>query len=523
MLKYIGGVLKMNNKPKKKNKKKAKRHLNPIFYKIYAFVLIIITVFTFGYTIIQEIFSLYTLIPFIIAAIIFIVIILLVVNSKLRRWVKNIFMLLTTVVIVIELLFCIYGTRAFDLLNKITDTGVRVESYGIYVNVNSSYNDIKDLNNKTITYLHMENDTEIQTALDKFDKDTNLEYTLDSKDNLEDLIKYIGDSKTDAIFMSRSYEDIAKEEYEDDYSKLKLIYSFDIINYVKTQTSGKDVTKDTFTIYISGIDTSGKVGTKARTDVNILLTVNPKTHQILMINTPRDYYVPLKTSLKNDKLTHSGIYGLEESIGTIENFYGVDIDYYVRINFTSFMKIIDALGGIEVEVSKAFCEQDSKRDFDNQICLKKGKQKLNGEQALAYARHRKTLPKGDMSRGENQMAILEAMMKKAMSPAILKGYNNIINSLIGNVITNMPSDSMISFAKKQLSKNTEWNFTSISADGVAQTKPCYSLGNAKASVVVPNEDSINAIKHALDNIFNDKSELLDYETTTTSSSTTSKK
>ncbi len=512
----------MNNKPKKN--KKTKRHLNPIFYKIYAFILIIVTVFAFAYTIIQEVFSLYTLIPFMIVAIIFIIIILLVVNSKLRRWIKNIFMLLVTIVMVIELLFCFYGTRTFDLLNKITDTGIRVETYGVYVNVNYSYSDIKDLNNKTITYLHMENDTEIQTALDKFDKEVDIEYTLDSKDNLEDLVKYLVDEKTDAIFMSSSYEDIVKEEYEDSYSSLKLLYSFDIINYVKTETSGKDVTNDTFTVYISGIDTSGKVGTKARTDVNILLTINPKTHQILMVNTPRDYYVPLKTSGKNDKLTHSGIYGLEESIGTVENLYDVDIDYYVRINFTSFMKIINALGGIEVDVQKSFCEQDSKRDFDNQICLKKGKQKLNGEQALAYARHRKTLPKGDMSRGENQMDILEAMMKKAMSPAILKGYDNIIKALMGNVITNMTSDTMITFARKQLSKNTEWNFTSISADGVTQTKPCYSLGNAKASVVVPDQESINAIKHALNNIYNDKSELLDYEPQTTSTSgTTTKK
>lgn len=507
----------MEKKPKKK---KVKRHLNPIVYKIMAFLLIVLTVFTFGYTIIKEIFTLYQLIPFMLVAIIFIVIILLVVNSKLRRWVKNIFMLLTLIVMIVESLFCIYGTSAFELLNKIKDTGVRVETYGVYVNVNYSYKDIKDLDGKTITYLHMDNETQIQTALDKFNKDTNLEYTLDSKDNLEDLIKYIGDEKTDAIFMSTSYEDIVKEEYPDDYSKLKLIYSFDIINYVKTETSGKDVTKDTFTIYISGIDTSGKVGSKARTDVNILLTINPKTHQMLLINTPRDYYVHLKTSGKSDKLTHSGIYGLEESIGTLENLYDVDIDYYVRINFTSFMKVINALGGIEVDVQKSFCEQDSERNFENQICLKKGKQKLNGEQALAYARHRKTLAKGDMSRGENQMEILKAIMNKAMSPAILKGYNNLINALAGNMITNMSSDTMTSFAKKQLSKNTSWNFSSISAEGVAGTKPCYSLGNAKASVVVPNEDSITAIKNSINNIYNDKSDIIYVEETTTTSSTT---
>jgi anionic cell wall polymer biosynthesis LytR-Cps2A-Psr (LCP) family protein len=127
-----------------------------------------------------------------------------------------------------------------------------------------------------------------------------------------------------------------------------------------------------------------------------------------------------------------------------------------------------------------------------------------------------------MSRGENQMDILEAIMKKAMSPAILKGYDNIIKALMGNVITNMTSDTMITFAKKQLSNNTEWNFTSISADGVTQTKPCYSLGNAKASVVVPNEDYITVIKKAIENIYNDKSDLIEEIETTTTSSTTKK-
>ncbi len=510
----------MEKKPKKK---KVKRHLNPIFYKILTFLLIVVTVVTFSYITIKEIFSLYSLIPFMIAAIVFIIIIAIVMNSKLRRWVKNLFSLLVIIVIAVESLFAIYGTQAFALLNKIKDTGIRVETYGVYVNAGSSYSDIKDLTNKTITYLHMENDSQIQTALDKLDKDTNLEYTLDSKDNLEDLIKYFSDGKTDAIFMSRSYEDIVKEEYPEEHSKLKLIYSFDIINYVKTETSGKDVTKDTFTVYISGIDTSGKVGSKARTDVNILLTINPKTHQILMINTPRDYYVPLKTSGKNDKLTHSGIYGIEESIGTLENYYETNIDYYVRINFTSFIKIVNSLGGIDVEVSKSFCEQDSKRDFDNQICLKKGKQKLNGEQALAYARHRKTLSNGDMTRGENQMEILKAIMNKAMSPAIIKGYSGLINALSGNIITNMSSETMTAFAKKQLSKNTEWTFTSLSAEGESQTKPCYSLGNARASVVVPDEASIERIKNALKNIYNDKSDLLYTEETTTTSSTTTKR
>ena len=501
-----------NNKPKKRKKKK--NHI--LFYKIVAFLLIIISVVTCSYTIIEEIVSLYTMIPIMLGGVVGVILITLILNSRLRCWVKNVITFLTFIVMILEILFLVYGTSLLKFASSITDTGLRVETYGVYVKNSSMYSDIKDLNDKTLSYLYIPNDVETKETLNKIDEKEGINIDVDSKDTLEELLDYLLEDSTDAIFMNTSFESIAKEEYPEKYHELKCIYTIDKVNYVKTEKSEKNITKDTFAVYISGIDTSGKVASSARSDVNIIMVVNPTTHQVLLINTPRDYYVPLHTSGKNDKLTHAGLKGIEESANTLADLYDVKTDYYVRVNFTSFIKVINSLGGITVNVSKSFCEQDSKRNFENQICLKKGTQTLTGEQALAYARHRKTLSKGDMSRGENQMDIIEAMLKKAMSPAILKNYSSIISALSGNVVTNMTSDEMINFAKMQVSKNPSWDFHMVSATGTSGMRVCAALG-VKASVVVPDETSVLAIKNAVKNVYADKTEIIvePEETTTT--------
>ena len=498
---------------KTKKRKKKKQHL--LFYKIVAFLLIVLTVVTCSYTIIEEVVSLYKMIPYMLIGGIVVILFTLLLNSRLRCWVKNVFVFLSFVIMIVEVLFLIYGTSLLKFANTITDTGLRVETYGVYVKSDSRYSKVEDLMDKSLTYYYVPNDTETKEALDKVDE--KIDYTLDSQDSIEDLLDYINDDKTNAIFMNTSFESIINEEYPEKFANLKCIYKVDMVNYVKTTKSEKNITKDTFAMYISGIDTSGKVASSARSDVNIVMVVNPNTHQVLLINTPRDYYVDMATSGKKDKLTHAGLKGIEESAKTLGNIYDIETDYYLRVNFTSFIKVINALGGITVNVSKSFCEQDSKRNFDNQICLRKGTQNLTGEQALAYARHRKTLAKGDMSRGENQMDIIEAMVKKAMSPAIIKNYQSIINALSGNIVTNMTSDEMFEFAKKQMSKNTEWSFNMISATGTTGMKSCEALGNKKASVVVPDETSVLAIKNAIKNVYQDKTEILveDISTTTT--------
>ena len=505
----------VDEKSNKKKKKKKKKKINPIVFKIIAFILIIISVVTVVYTVLEEIIDLYTLIPYILIGFVIVLIITLILSSRLRNWIKVLFSIISFLIIVAEILFMIYGVTTFKFLNQITDTGLRVETYGIYVKNSSPFKSIKELDNRKVAYLYIPNDVETQDAIDKTIEDNNVNLKLESKDTLEDLLTSVNDGDTNAIFMNKSYESVAEEEYGDAIHNLKCIYSIDMVNYVKTTKSNKKITKDTYAIYISGIDTSGKVASKARSDVNIVMIVNPRTYQVLLINTPRDYYVDLASNNKKDKLTHAGLSGIEESSNTLAKLYDIDIDYYLRINFTSFVKIINSLGGINVNVSKAFCEQDSKRNFDNQICLRKGMQNLNGEQTLAYARHRHTLPQGDISRGENQMEIIKAIINKAASPAIIKNYTSLIAALSGNIVTNMETDEMYEVAKAQLSKNPTWTISSITATGKVATKPCYALGNANASVVIPDEVSILGIKNAINNIYTDKTNIIVEPETTT--------
>lgn len=492
-------------KRKKKKHKKKKQHV--FIYKMLSFLLIIMTIVTLGTVIFNELLPISYLIPIIIGLMIIIYTISFILNkNKLRPWIKNIFSSVAILLIILEVFILFFGTKTLKFLSNLADTGYRVETYGVYVLDSSSYKKIKDLNDKTIMYLGSDDLDNVNEVLDKIRKEIDIK--VDHRDMLGELLSTLDEGKSDAILLESSYEDIIKDEFEENYDKLRKINSYDVVDIVNVQKSEKDITKDPFMVYISGIDTSGNVASKARSDVNILMAINPKTHQVLMINTPRDYYVTLASKGKKDKLTHAGIYGIEESVNTLNNLYGKEIDYYARINFTSFIKIIDALGGIKVNVPMSFCEQDSNRSFKqgDLICLNKGLQQLNGEQALALSRHRKTI--GDRARGRNQMLVLEATINKAISPKIITKYNSILNSLSGRIVTNMTSEEMVNFIKLQMTDNASWNFNTISANGINASRECYAIGNLKASVIEPYEDTIKAVKLALDNLYNGETEVL---------------
>ena len=178
-----------------------------------------------------------------------------------------------------------------------------------------------------------------------------------------------------------------------------------------------DGTPDTFLLYLSGIDVWGATETQSRSDVNILMAVNRKTHKVQLVNTPRDYYVTLPISNgSRDKLTHAGIYGVEVSEGALENLYGVDVDYYLRLNFSGFEAIIDAVGGIDVYSEYDFTVEPIKHYTE-------GMNHLTGLESLAFVRERKSFNAGDVQRGKNQMEMVKALVSKFTSEDILKSYD----------------------------------------------------------------------------------------------------
>lgn len=493
--------IKKNKKEVEETLKKKKKRQHYFLYKIISFLLIIITIITLCTLIYKDIFPIFFLVPIIVVSLIALTIISFILNKTiLRSWIKNIFSIISIIIIIVEVLILLFGTTTLKFLSNLTDTGYRVETFGVYVLNTSSYDNINSLENKTITYLSHNDEANMKEALGLLKKD--IDYVEESADSLANLIECLEKGNTDAIILETSYADIIREEFADSYDKLKLLKTYDVVDIVNVMTSDKDITTDPFIIYVSGIDTSGNVASKARSDVNILLAINPDTKEVLMVNTPRDYHVTLASKGRKDKLTHAGIYGIEESANTLEDLYDIDIDYYVRINFTSFVRVVDSLDGIKVDVPKAICEQNSKRSKKpgDLICLSKGYQTLNGEQALALARHRKTI--GDRKRGENQMMILEAIINKAISPKIITNYSSILKALDDKIVTNMTENEMIKFIKKQMDGDFTWSFNSISANGTDARGQCYSTGSSNLSIIEPDLDTIEDVKKALDNLSN---------------------
>lgn len=302
-----------------------------------------------------------------------------------------------------------------------------------------------------------------------------------------------------AIIMNQAYVDVLDEleGYEGFADKVRALYTLEVKIPIKDDTSTTDNTKDgTFLVYVSGIDTYGSVNVKSRSDVNILAAVNTKTGKVQLINTPRDYFVafPEKNNAK-DKLTHAGIYGIDCSISTLEQLYGQKIDYYVRMNFSGFEGIIDAMGGIDVESDYAF-------SVDGYSYVK-GTNHLNGAQALRFARERHSFSEGDVQRGKNQMAVITAVIKKAASADTLKNFNSIMNQLSGTFQTNMPTETMYSLVSKQLSSGTSWNVESYTVTGTgSMSTGTYSMPGRNLYVMIPDQTTVDQAKTLMNNVLN---------------------
>ena len=254
-----------------------------------------------------------------------------------------------------------------------------------------------------------------------------------------------------------------------------------------------------FNVYISGIDVSGPISTNSRSDVNIIMTVNPNTKKILLTTTPRDYYVTIPgiSGDVRDKLTHAGIYGVDASMSTLESIYDIDISYYARVNFTSLIKIVDALGGVDVYSEYAFTTAHGN------YSIQKGTNHLNGDTALAFSRERYSFEDGDNQRGKNQEAVLTAIIQKAMSPAILTKANQILSTVGDSVETNMTQDEMAKLINMQLSDGASWTIESQAAVGTGDNQACYSSGSQLLYVMWPDEAVVESLSNKMKQVMED--------------------
>ena len=264
-----------------------------------------------------------------------------------------------------------------------------------------------------------------------------------------------------------------------------------------TGAEANKITKEPFVIYLSGVDTRGELTENARSDVNILAAVNPVTKRVALINTPRDYYVDLAGTDSKDKLTHAGLYGVETSMATLGNLYGVNVDHYIRINFAGFISIIDALGGVDVYSDQAFTSVGSPGYYDPTTFVE-GWNHLDGKAALAFARERHAFASGDIQRGINQMKVIDAMLNKIKSPALLMGFSKIMDAAADCFVTSFSQDQISALVRMQLSDFAEWDIESYTVTGTSSSSTkCYSAKGQKLYVMKPDDASVSKAKEMI--------------------------
>ena len=317
--------------------------------------------------------------------------------------------------------------------------------------------------------------------------------TIEYQDN-DTLIDALYAKDVNVIVINEANRSPIEEYYKTFSDDTRVLNTHKVETVIQEDEKLDDITKTPFNVYLSGIDVYGSIKTTSRSDVNVIVTVNPNTKQILLTSTPRDYYVPLTVSNGiPDKLTHAGIHGVDCSIGTLENLYGIDIDYYVRVHFTSVRKIVDLLGGVKV-----YSDYDFTSDWGPSF--KKGYNQVNGKQALAFCRERHHFANGDYQRGRDHQHMIEAILNKAMSPDILPNYADLLKTASKNFQTNMSTKEITALAKMQLNDMSQWTIKYANAAGQGASKTTYSYQSRKLYVCVPDYNSVAKITKRINKV-----------------------
>ena len=385
----------------------------------------------------------------------------------------------------------IYITMANNLMDEIGGAAVKVDNMVVVVREDDLAEQIQDTKDYNFGVQYIIDRENTEKTIDNINELLETSVSTMEYEGIPEVAQAMLDGEVDAVIYNEAYTAMIEEEIEDYSSKVRIIYQYEIATELEREEV--DISK-AFNIYISGIDVAGSISKNSRSDVNIIMTVNPDTKQILLTSTPRDFYVPIPgvSNGQRDKLTHAGIYGVDASMRTLEELYGIDIAYYARVNFTSLVRIVDALGGVDVESEYSFNAGG--------YSYKEGTNHLNGEQALAFARERKSFSEGDRQRGKNQEAVIEAILNKAMSPAVLTKATQIIGSLSDCVETNMTRAEMSEFSNMQLNDSVMWDIESQAADGAGSRAACYSSGSRQLYVMIPDETVMADVKQKMQDV-----------------------
>lgn len=468
-------------------KKKNKKVLNIVSIIIGIISLILMLVFSYAIYKLNMIPGKFLIPAYILIFIIYTGLLLTVFLPKVKSKIKVISIV---VLVLFGVIFGFADKYIFTTLNfmDILDRDIlQKERYDVYVLENSSYNKLEDLKGKKVGLYQSSNSEKAGSELkNKIDFEI-IEYT-----DVEKMFESLNNDEINAIIISSSVKNLLDTELNDINVKIKSIYNFKISIEKNDIVKVVNVTNTPFNVYIAGGDGYGSIDYTFNTDVNMVATINPTTRKILLTSIPRDYYVNLVGQGPNayDKLTHAGYYGIEESVKTVENLLDTDINYYVKINFSTIEGIVDAIGGIDVYSDFDFYEKAfGKYHFTV------GYNHLDGKQALAFARERKSFATGDVQRVKNQQKVVEAMINKiTSSTALISSYDRILDTVSENLDTNMPSKDISRLVKMQLNDMRGWTIKSQNAVGTSQMGPTYTFPTLNLYTMLPDEDSVNSLK-----------------------------
>lgn len=438
-----------------------------------------------------------------------IILILLVLYDFTSQFTKShILGKLISVMLSCLILFTYLFAAKFDsVLDKLGAANVEIDIVDVCVLSNDKAQNLNDAANYKFAINSTASNANINTSIESISSETGKTIKPTEYTNWSNLVNALYDNKNvQAIVINHSMMSIISQEFPDFEDSIKIIKTYEYKEKVELDASNVNVKRDPFIIYVSGISSDDgedtKLASKALSDVNILAVINPETKQVLLVTTPRDSYIKISNSsgvTGYDKLAHAGSYGVDKSIEALENLYGINIDYYVKINFAGSQAVIDALGGITIESEIEFTNGWEAAPVSYHFV--QGANECDGEKAIAFARERKAFAAGDFQRGRNQTAVIKGIIQKATSPAILTRYSAVMDTVSDMFLTNIPSSAISDLVKLQLSNSTPWNIQTYSISGKTDEYRHLEVSNVYgASIVLPYEEDISTATKLMNNV-----------------------
>ena len=483
------------------------KNTTSLIYRIFAALLSIVLLALSGFAVYQivtlNVLPSKLLLPVILMIVILNAILILLINFATHAiWTKVISVILVILVGCTMGFGNVYLYETYSTLNSVTgaEKGSIKNTISVITKMDHD-EEIQSLKNEKIGVLRNIDSVGTKKCQKKLEK-----YSSSYKkyDNLQALVKALYEDEVQAIVMNEIYRANVEEmeEYSGFSNETKAIYQ--AVYYTNNKNDAlvvDDITKNPFTIFVSGNDTYGDIDELSRSDVDMIVTVNPTTSTVLMVNIPRDYYV--QTSYGHDKLTHTGMYGIEETKQTVENLLGIDINYTFRVNFSSAEDIVDALDGVDIEVPEGMAVERLNADWALEG-VHEGWNHLNGARALAYARERHAYVDGDIQRAKNQQQVLEAIIKKAASSKILTNYTKLLKSFKNAFDTNMSTNEITALLQYELQAMPNWKFQNYVLRGTNSSAVCASMAQ-ELSVVMPEDYCVSIARQKIEAVLDGKS------------------